>query len=144
MKLVVYKSVACCCEAIVYRSVACEAIVYRSVGCCEAVTYRSVACCKAITYKSVACEAIMYRSVACCEAPHAVCMYSDDAEKESPTTLLWTYYFLAQHYDRLGQTKQALEYINVALEHTLTLIELFVVKARIYKVRPSIEYLRIN
>ena len=85
--------------------------------------------------------AIVYRSVTCCEPSHAVCMSSDDAEKESPTTLLWTYYFLAQHYDVIGQTKQALEYINVALEHTLTLIELFVVKARIYKVRPSVEYL---
>lgn len=77
-------------------------------------------------------------------ASKALCIVwnvSDEAEKESPTTLLWTYYFLAQHYDRLGQTKQALEYINVALEHTLTLIELFVVKARIYKVRSSTGYL---
>ena len=48
--------------------------------------------------------------------------------------LLWTYYYLAQHYDYLRQTKKALEYIDTALEHTVTLIELNVVKARIYKV----------
>ena len=58
----------------------------------------------------------------------------DSSEKQAPTTLLWTYYYLAQHYDLLGDTKKALEHIDIALEHTVTLIELFGVKARIYKV----------
>ena len=57
-----------------------------------------------------------------------------DCEKESPTALLWTYFYLAQHYDLLGQSTKALDCINTALEHTCTLIELFVAKARIYKV----------
>lgn len=57
-----------------------------------------------------------------------------DAEKESPTSLLWTYYYLAQHFDHLGQFDKALSYIDMALEHTMTLIELYVVKAKIYKV----------
>ena len=57
-----------------------------------------------------------------------------DCELESPTALLWTYYFIAQHYDLTGETQKALDYINTALEHTVTLIELFVAKARIYKV----------
>ena len=62
-------------------------------------------------------------------------MFADcSSEKENPTVLLWTYYYLAQHYDLLGEHKRALEYINTALEHTVTLIELFVAKARIYKV----------
>ena len=65
-----------------------------------------------------------------------IIFFSDvDCELESPTSLLWTYYYLAQHYDCLGQVQKALDYINTALEHTVTLIELFVVKARIYKVR---------
>ncbi|ELU08201.1 hypothetical protein CAPTEDRAFT_222736 [Capitella teleta] len=54
-------------------------------------------------------------------------------EQELPTALLWTYFYLAQHYDHLRQTDKALEYVNMALEHTVTLIELFVIKARIYK-----------
>ena len=55
--------------------------------------------------------------------------------KESPTVLLWTRCYLAQHYDILGNTKLALEYIDKALEHTPTLIEAYMIKARIYKVR---------
>lgn len=58
----------------------------------------------------------------------------DNGEQESPTSLLWTYYYLAQHFDHLRQAEKAMEYINTALEHTVTLIELFMVKARIYKV----------
>ena len=57
-----------------------------------------------------------------------------DCEKETPTALLWTYFFLAQHYDLQSQTEKALEIVKTALYHTCTLIELFVVKARIYKV----------
>ena len=54
-------------------------------------------------------------------------------EKESPAALLWTYYFLAQHFDFLRNTEKALSFINLALDHTVTLIELYLVKARIYK-----------
>lgn len=62
----------------------------------------------------------------------------NSAEKEPATALLWAYYFLAQHFDYLGNTSKALEYINTAIDHTPTLIELFLAKARLYKV--SIQY----
>ncbi|XP_050416023.1 N-alpha-acetyltransferase 15, NatA auxiliary subunit [Patella vulgata] len=52
-------------------------------------------------------------------------------EKEPATALLWTYYYLAQHYDYLSQTQKALEYVDAALEHTPLLIELYVLKAKI-------------
>lgn len=58
----------------------------------------------------------------------------NNGPKEPASALLWVYYYLAQHYDYLNQTEQALNYINAAIEHTPTLIELFVVKGRIYKV----------
>uniref|UniRef100_A0A5G2Q904 N-alpha-acetyltransferase 15, NatA auxiliary subunit n=1 Tax=Sus scrofa TaxID=9823 RepID=A0A5G2Q904_PIG len=58
---------------------------------------------------------------------------SDDGKEEPPTTLLWVQYYLAQHYDKIGQPSIALEYINTAIESTPTLIELFLVKAKIYK-----------
>ncbi|XP_075419134.1 N-alpha-acetyltransferase 16, NatA auxiliary subunit isoform X2 [Tenrec ecaudatus] len=57
----------------------------------------------------------------------------ENGEKEPPTTLLWVRYFLAQHFDKLGQYSLALEYTNAAIASTPTLIELFYMKARIYK-----------
>ncbi|XP_019519593.1 PREDICTED: N-alpha-acetyltransferase 15, NatA auxiliary subunit [Hipposideros armiger] len=59
--------------------------------------------------------------------------FKDDGKEEPPTTLLWVQYYLAQHYDKIGQPSIALEYINTAIESTPTLIELFLVKAKIYK-----------
>nr|XP_033795329.1 N-alpha-acetyltransferase 15, NatA auxiliary subunit isoform X2 [Geotrypetes seraphini] len=58
---------------------------------------------------------------------------NDDGKEEPPTTLLWVQYYLAQHYDKIGQPSIALEYINDAIDSTPTLIELFLVKAKIYK-----------
>ncbi|XDB56156.1 hypothetical protein AB1E18_009613 [Capra hircus] len=57
----------------------------------------------------------------------------ENGEKEPPTTLLWVQYFLAQHFDKLGQHSLALDYINAAIASTPTLIELFYMKAKIYK-----------
>lgn len=63
------------------------------------------------------------------------CVCADDEGKtEPPTTLLWVQYFLAQHFDHIGQHTVALEYINTAIDSTPTLIELFLIKAKIYKV----------
>ena len=62
-------------------------------------------------------------------------MCADDGKEEPPTTLLWVQYFLAQHFDFVGQPCLALEYINAAIDSTPTLIELFLVKAKIYKVQ---------
>ncbi|KAJ3614790.1 hypothetical protein NHX12_018360 [Muraenolepis orangiensis] len=58
---------------------------------------------------------------------------NDGGKEEPPTTLLWVQYFLAQHYNMISQQTLALEYINTAIESTPTLIELFVIKAKIYK-----------
>ncbi|KAF9128228.1 N-alpha-acetyltransferase 16, NatA auxiliary subunit [Mortierella sp. 14UC] len=52
---------------------------------------------------------------------------------EPPTALLWTLYFLAQHFDYKRETEQALGYINRAIEHTPTLVELYMAKGRILK-----------
>ncbi|XP_075154691.1 N-alpha-acetyltransferase 15/16 [Haematobia irritans] len=61
----------------------------------------------------------------------------EDADKNLPvepaSTVVWTLLFLAQHYDHKRETEKALEYINAAIEHTPTLIELFIAKGRIYK-----------
>ncbi|KAJ3016379.1 hypothetical protein HKX48_004057 [Thoreauomyces humboldtii] len=52
---------------------------------------------------------------------------------EPPTAHLWVLYFLAQHYDYRRETKLALQYIDEALTHTPTLVELLMTKARILK-----------
>ncbi|CAH2087864.1 unnamed protein product [Euphydryas editha] len=56
-----------------------------------------------------------------------------DEVKQPASALLWAYYFAAQHYDYKKDTDRALHYIDAAIEHTPTLIELFIVKGRIYK-----------
>ena len=53
---------------------------------------------------------------------------------QDPTVLLWTNFYLAQHYDHFRKTKSALKYINKVLDHTPTLIEGYMIKAKIYKV----------
>ncbi|KAF9121492.1 N-alpha-acetyltransferase 16, NatA auxiliary subunit [Mortierella sp. 14UC] len=52
---------------------------------------------------------------------------------EPPTALLWTLYFVAQHYDFKRQSAEALTHINRAIEHTPTLVELYMTKGRILK-----------
>lgn len=71
------------------------------------------------------------------EALNKVCKYSEtessNGPKEPASAILWVYYYLAQHCDFLKQTDKAFEYIDTAIEHTPTLIELFVTKGRICK-----------
>ncbi|KAG5673749.1 hypothetical protein PVAND_003769 [Polypedilum vanderplanki] len=64
---------------------------------------------------------------------------SNGIPQEPASALLWTYYYLAQHYDYLKNTVKALEYVNLAIEHTPTLIELFVIKGKIYKHAGDVE-----
>jgi len=52
---------------------------------------------------------------------------------EAPSTILWCYYFLAQHYDYLGDYDEALKWVQIAMDHTPTLIELYVIKGKIHK-----------
>ncbi|XP_075872660.1 N-alpha-acetyltransferase 15, NatA auxiliary subunit-like [Nelusetta ayraudi] len=58
---------------------------------------------------------------------------NDDGKEEPPTTLLWVQYFLAQHFDYTNRPSLALDHINAAIDSTPTLIELFLIKAKIYK-----------
>lgn len=59
---------------------------------------------------------------------------------EPPTSLLWTLYFLAQHYNFLGKYDKALRYIHSAIAHSPTLPELHMTRARIYKNAGAIEW----
>ncbi|OAY36828.1 N-terminal acetyltransferase A complex auxiliary subunit NAA15 [Manihot esculenta] len=59
--------------------------------------------------------------------------YPGRTEKEPPSTLMWTLFFLAQHYDRRSHYEIALTKIDEAIEHTPTVIDLYSVKSRILK-----------
>ncbi|KAI9107443.1 hypothetical protein K1719_021480 [Acacia pycnantha] len=59
--------------------------------------------------------------------------YPGRVDKEPPSTLMWTLFLLAQHYDRLGQYEIALSQIDEAIKHTPTVIDLYSVKSRIMK-----------
>lgn len=59
--------------------------------------------------------------------------YPGREEKEPPSTLMWTLFLLAQHYDRRGQFDVALSKIDEAIKHTPTVIDLYLVKSRILK-----------
>ncbi|KAG8934267.1 hypothetical protein FRC01_004048 [Tulasnella sp. 417] len=60
---------------------------------------------------------------------------STSSAEYDPTTYVWSLYFLAQHHSYVSPTKPeaALHFINTALEHTPTLPELYMIKARILK-----------
>ncbi|KAH9928580.1 NMDA receptor-regulated protein 1a [Amylocystis lapponica] len=55
------------------------------------------------------------------------------SESESPTTYLWSLYFLAQHHSSLSRHSRALSILDLAIAHTPTLPELFMFKARVLK-----------
>ncbi|XP_057968135.1 N-terminal acetyltransferase A complex auxiliary subunit NAA15 [Malania oleifera] len=59
--------------------------------------------------------------------------YPGRVEKEPPSTLMWTLFLLAQHFDRRGQYCTALAKIDEAISHTPTVIDLYTVKGRILK-----------
>lgn len=51
----------------------------------------------------------------------------------NPSVTVWTYFYLAQHYLYKEDLDTALKYIDLAIEHSPTLVELYIIKARIFK-----------
>ncbi|KAG2219992.1 hypothetical protein INT45_001891 [Circinella minor] len=59
--------------------------------------------------------------------------FTPDGQKEPPTALLWTLYYIAQHYDYHSQHDKAISTIQAAINHSPTVVELYMTKARILK-----------
>jgi len=57
----------------------------------------------------------------------------DDKELQDPTVYLWLLYYLANHYLFLRNSKRAFEFVNRAIEHTPTLIDLYTLKGKIFQ-----------
>lgn len=55
-----------------------------------------------------------------------------DLEEQDPTVHLWLLYFVSNHYLWKRDSKQALVYINRAIAHTPTLLDLYTLKGKIY------------
>jgi len=58
-------------------------------------------------------------------------LFNDEVEQD-PTVHLWLMYYIAQHYYYLRNFNEALKYVNEAIAHTPTVIDLYVLKAKIY------------
>lgn len=58
---------------------------------------------------------------------------NDPDPEEPPTSLLWATFLLSQHMDARGNSLRALELVNTAIDHTPTDVQLYMLKARIYK-----------
>ena len=54
-----------------------------------------------------------------------------DEDEQDPTVQLWLYYFMSQHQMYQNKLKEALEFVDKAIEHTPTLLELYTLKAKI-------------
>ncbi|CAI5759957.1 unnamed protein product [Candida verbasci] len=52
---------------------------------------------------------------------------------QNPTVSVWTNYYLSQHYLYKKELIKAMEYINIAITHSPTLVELYIIKSRILK-----------
>eukprot|EP00742_Colponemidia_sp_Colp-10_P007680 GILJ01008278.1.p1 GENE.GILJ01008278.1~~GILJ01008278.1.p1 ORF type:complete len:869 (-),score=166.02 GILJ01008278.1:155-2761(-) len=61
------------------------------------------------------------------------CFPSNGSQAESPSTLLWTLFLGAQHYNRLNEWEKALQLVEEAIQHTPTVVDLYLCKGRIYK-----------
>ena len=57
----------------------------------------------------------------------------DNSKLNIPPVFIWVYYFASQHYDILGMSEKALEYINKAIKSTPSVVEFFMVKSKILK-----------
>ena len=58
---------------------------------------------------------------------------NDNTNLNITPTFIWVYYFSAQHLEILGNSEKALEYINKAIKLTPSVVEFYMVKARILK-----------
>lgn len=59
--------------------------------------------------------------------------FPGDSAVAPPSAYLWVVYFLAQHFDHLGAHERALDWIRLAITHTPTLTEAYMLHAKILK-----------
>jgi peptide alpha-N-acetyltransferase len=60
-------------------------------------------------------------------------LQAGDEEEQDPTIYLWLNYYMANHYLFVSDFTKAFEYIDKCIEHTPTVVELYTMKAKIFK-----------
>lgn len=59
--------------------------------------------------------------------------FANEVPQLPPTVFVWANYFLSQHYLYLGDLTKSMAYVDAALDHSPTLVELYILKARVTK-----------
>jgi len=54
-------------------------------------------------------------------------------DEEPPSSMLFSLMVMGEHYDFLGRTTKAMEYVDRAIDHTPTFVEIYMTKARVLK-----------
>ena len=67
----------------------------------------------------------------CTNMEEEMVLMKEDEEEQDPTVQFWLYFFLSQHYWILGEVEEALKWINKAIEHTPTVMDIYTLKAKI-------------
>ncbi|CCH44947.1 hypothetical protein BN7_4517 [Wickerhamomyces ciferrii] len=62
-----------------------------------------------------------------------VLKFLEKSSEISPIVYVWTNYFLSQHFLYKGELSKAKNHIDLAINHTPTLVELYILKARVLK-----------
>ena len=75
-------------------------------------------------------EDMLLRNLASMESQST---FKGEEDEQDPTVHLWLLYFTSQHYYFLKDFDRAFNYINKAIEHTPTVVDLYILKAKIYK-----------
>jgi tetratricopeptide (TPR) repeat protein len=57
-----------------------------------------------------------------------------DKDEQDPTVMLWLLYFISHHYLFKKDVENALKYVNMAIEHTPTLLDLYTLKGKIMQI----------
>lgn len=60
-----------------------------------------------------------------------ISLAAKEDEEQDPTVMLWLYYYNSQHQYLMGNIEESLVFINKAIEHTPTVVELYTHKAKI-------------
>jgi peptide alpha-N-acetyltransferase len=82
------------------------------------------------TAKTQAIEKLILNNLASMEKSNTL---QGEDEEQDPTVHLWLMYFASQHLYFKRNFERAFAYVEQAIEHTPTVVDLYVLKAKIYK-----------
>jgi len=82
------------------------------------------------TEKTAILEELLLSNIASMEATMTLV---GEEEEQDPTVHLWLLFFTAQHFYFKRDFARSFKYLDAAIEHTPTVVDLYVLKAKLYK-----------